>query len=79
MQTGMGPAGTIAAITEVTNLGEKTQFEPGDEAPNDGHYMEIGERAFPMGINDPQIITLKKGETFPETTNHNRKWKRKQH
>jgi hypothetical protein len=34
---------------------ERTQFEPGDEAPNTGHYIEIGENAFHMGINDPQI------------------------
>lgn len=57
-------------------MGEKTQFVPGDKAPNDGKYMEIGENAFHMGINDPQIIKLKKGDSFPETSNHNRKWKR---
>ncbi|MDE5148838.1 YjzC family protein [Paenibacillus larvae] len=58
-------------------MGEKSQFVPGDKAPNDGEYMEIGENAFHMGINDPQIIKLKKGDPFPETSNHNRKWKRK--
>lgn len=55
-------------------MGEKTQFEPGDKAPNDGRYIEIGERSFHMGITDPQIIELKKGESFPETKNEDRKW-----
>jgi YjzC-like protein len=57
-------------------MGEKTQFEAGDTAPNNGRYIEIGERAFHMGIENPQIINLKQGEKFPENTNHNRKWKR---
>lgn len=26
-------------------MGEKTEFEPGDKVPNDGVYMEVGERA----------------------------------
>ncbi len=56
-------------------MGEQTQFEPGDTAPNNGTYSEVGERAFHMGVNDPQHVTLKKGDTFPPTTNHNRKWK----
>jgi hypothetical protein len=64
-------------MTEVNNMGEKTEFEPGDKAPNSGEYMEVGERAFHMGIEDPQIVTLEKGASFPETKNHNRKWKRK--
>jgi len=57
-------------------MGEKTEFKPGEEAPNDGRYIEIGERAFHMGVVDPQIINMKAGSKFPETTNHNRKWKR---
>lgn len=24
-------------------MGEQTEFEPGDKAPNDGIYMEVGE------------------------------------
>lgn len=47
-------------------MGEKSQFVPGDKAPNDGEYMEIGENAFHMGINDPQIIKLKKGTLSPK-------------
>lgn len=58
-------------------MGEQTQFSPGDHVPNDGQYTEIGEAAFHMGINNPKIVTLQKGDTFPETRNHNRKWKRK--
>ncbi|WP_128895590.1 YjzC family protein [Longirhabdus pacifica] len=59
-------------------MGEKTEFEPGDKVPNDGRYIEIGEKAFHMGITDPKMTFLQKGDAFPETTNHNRKWKRKQ-
>jgi hypothetical protein len=62
---------------EVRRMGERTQFDQGDHAPNDGQYMEIGEAAFHMGVNNPKIVTLKKGDPFPETSNHNRKWKRK--
>ncbi|WJH36211.1 YjzC family protein [Paenibacillus aurantius] len=58
-------------------MGERTQFNPGDKAPNSGHYIETGENDFHTGINDPQVITLEAGERFPETTNHNRKWIRK--
>jgi hypothetical protein len=57
-------------------MGEKTEFRPGEQAPNDGKYTEIGENDFHMGINDPLKITLKAGERFPETSNHNRKWSR---
>jgi hypothetical protein len=64
---------------EVMTLGEKTQFTIGDKAPNDGKYIEIGEDAIHMGINDPQIVTLKKGDPFPDTSNHNRKWKHLKH
>lgn len=58
-------------------MGEWTHYNPGDHAPNDGQYIEIGENAFHMGVNNPKIVTLKKGDPFPETSNHNRKWKRK--
>ncbi|MEK3719206.1 YjzC family protein [Paenibacillus sp. FSL H8-0034] len=58
-------------------MGEWRQFNPGDTAPNDGKYIEVGENDFHMGINDPQIITLAKGEAFPQTSNHNRKWIRR--
>ncbi|GGF94138.1 YjzC family protein [Paenibacillus abyssi] len=60
-------------------MGEWTEFEPGDRAPNDGVYIEIGERAFHMGIENPKKVELRKGERFPDTSNHNRKWKKMKH
>ncbi|MED5018205.1 YjzC family protein [Paenibacillus chibensis] len=58
-------------------MGEKTEFEPGDKAPNPGVYMEVGEASFHTEIQDPKMITLERGETFPETKNKDRKWKKK--
>lgn len=58
-------------------MGEKTEFEHGDTAPNNGTYIEIGENDVHMGINDPKQIVLKKGDTFPDTKNKNRKWTKK--
>ncbi|GIP36011.1 YjzC family protein [Paenibacillus sp. J2TS4] len=58
-------------------MGERTEFNAGDRAPNNGVYIEVGENDFHMGINDPKMVELQKGERFPELTNHNRKWKRK--
>ena len=57
-------------------MGEKTEFRPGEKAPNTAHYIEIGENDRIMGINDPQKISLTAGERFPNTSNHNRKWKK---
>ncbi|MBM6386335.1 hypothetical protein D3C76_1667400 [compost metagenome] len=57
-------------------MGEQTEFEKGDKAPNDGEYTEVGEKSFHTEIQNPKRITLKKGESFPETSNQNRKWKR---
>jgi hypothetical protein len=61
---------------EVITLGERTEFSHGDQAPNDGEYIEIGENSYHMGINDPHQITLKAGDPFPKPSNHNRKWAR---
>lgn len=59
-------------------MGERTEFVKGDRAPNDGEYMEAGEKHDAiMGIEDPQTVTLKKGEKFPDTKNDDRKWIRK--
>ncbi|WP_248929313.1 YjzC family protein [Paenibacillus hamazuiensis] len=58
-------------------MGEWTEFRTGDTAPNDGEYIEVGEASFHTGIQNPRIISLKKGERFPEPSNHNRKWKKK--
>ncbi|OPA79026.1 YjzC family protein [Paenibacillus selenitireducens] len=58
-------------------MGEKTEFEPGDKVPNNGTYMEVGEASFHSEIQNPQLVDLKRGDTFPETTNKDRKWKKK--
>lgn len=55
-------------------MGEWGEFEPGDRAPNNGRYIEVGESDFHTGITNPQIIELAKGERFPATRNKNRKW-----
>jgi hypothetical protein len=40
-------------------------------------YTEVGEaRSFHTEISNPQHIKMEKGDTFPETTNKNRKWKK---
>lgn len=57
-------------------MGERTEFNAGDQVPNDGVYIEIGENDRIMGINNPKQVKLKAGANFPEPTNHNRKWKR---
>lgn len=57
-------------------MGERTEFEPGDEAPNNGVYIEVGDKDHQMGINNPQQVHLQQGEAFPETTNQRRKWTR---
>lgn len=66
----------LRTIQEVNYMGEWSEFEPGHRAPNAGRYREVGEKDRIMGINDPQIIELEKGERFPKTTNKNRKWVR---
>lgn len=60
-------------------MGEQTEFNPGDRAPNDAVYMEVGECSFHTEITNPKQIKLKKGDHFPETTNKDRKWKKKSH
>ncbi|KIL47229.1 YjzC family protein [Jeotgalibacillus soli] len=53
-------------------MGQNHQFKPGQKAPNNGFYVEIGESG--STVNKPQKIHLAAGDTFPETTNHNRVW-----
>lgn len=55
-------------------MGEETRFQPGDEAPNNGFYTEIGEGHHVSSVQDPQIIHMQRGDRFPETTNKNRQW-----
>ncbi|MBB5174822.1 YjzC family protein [Texcoconibacillus texcoconensis] len=59
-------------------MGQKRQFEPGDHAPNNGVYVEIGETG--SNVNDPKSLRMNAGDRFPDTSNDDRKWsyKRKQ-
>lgn len=48
-------------------MGEQTEYEKGDKAPNPGVYMEVGEaRSFHTQINNPKRIEMEKGDTFPK-------------
>ena len=53
-------------------MGQNRQFKAGQKAPNDGIYIEIGERAH--SVMNPKQVRLKAGERFPENSNHNRVW-----
>ncbi len=64
------------ARTGGTTVGQHKQFEPGWEVPNDGFYIEVGEHPDSASIRDPRKVHLKRGDTFPATSNHNRKWVR---
>ncbi|KAB7704068.1 YjzC family protein [Bacillus aerolatus] len=53
-------------------MGQSHQFKPGQKAPNNGAYVEIGETG--STVNNPKKVKLEAGDKFPETTNHNRVW-----
>ncbi|WP_409274405.1 YjzC family protein [Neobacillus sp. SCS-31] len=53
-------------------MGQNRQFNPGQKAPNNGTYIEIGDTG--SGVINPRKIYLKKGQPFPEASNHERKW-----
>ncbi|MDF2946256.1 MAG: hypothetical protein K0S51_935 [Bacillales bacterium] len=53
-------------------MGQNHQFKPGQKAPNNGVYIEIGETG--DNVLNPKNIKLEAGERFPETSNHNRIW-----
>jgi hypothetical protein len=53
-------------------MGQPRHFKPGDKAPNNGVYIEIGETG--DNVKNPKKLKLKAGDTFPETSNHNRHW-----
>ncbi|UOF90640.1 YjzC family protein [Fodinisporobacter ferrooxydans] len=57
-------------------MGQRNQFGPGDKVPNNGVYIEIGERAEVTGVSNPKKMKLHKGDRFPDTTNEDRKWTR---
>lgn len=60
------------ACKGVKYMGQNRQFKPGQKAPNNGAYVEIGETGS-MVVN-PKMVKLEAGDTFPETSNHNRLW-----
>ncbi|MFD0048847.1 YjzC family protein [Actinomycetes bacterium NPDC127524] len=53
-------------------MGQSHQFTPGQKAPNNGMYVEIGETG--STVNNPKKVRLNAGDRFPETTNGNRHW-----
>lgn len=53
-------------------MGQNHQFKPGQKVPNNGSYVEIGETG--STVNNPKKVKLEAGDTFPDTTNHNRVW-----
>lgn len=53
-------------------MGQSHRFRPGQKAPNDGTYVEIGETG--SNVKKPKMIKLNTGDVFPDTTNHNRQW-----
>jgi len=55
-------------------MGERTRFHPGDKAPNNGIYVEVGENDVHMGIENPKRIQLKKGDKLPDNENGDRVW-----
>ena len=59
-------------------LGQKRQFHPGEKAPNNGIYVEVGDTG--SNVVNPKQIKLAKGDRFPENSNDERIWtyKRKQ-
>lgn len=59
-------------MKEEGKMGQNRQFRPGQKAPNNGVYIEIGETG--SNVNNPQMLKLNAGDRFPETSNHNRLW-----
>lgn len=43
-------------------MGQNRHFTPGQKAPNNGVYIEIGETG--SNVNNPQKVKLKAGERF---------------
>ena len=53
-------------------MGQNRQFRPGQKAPNNGIYIEIGETG--SNVNNPKMLKMSAGDSFPETSNQNRLW-----
>ncbi|MCI0182799.1 MAG: YjzC family protein [Acidibacillus sp.] len=58
-------------------MGERTQFEPGEIAPNNGMYVEISESPHTGSVPHGEVIQLNRGDHFPPTQNKDRKWTHK--
>lgn len=58
-------------------MGERTQFDPGEKAPNDGLYVQVSESRHTGSVADSQVIRLRQGDPFPKTANKDRKWTHK--
>jgi len=54
------------------DMGQNRQFRPGQKAPNNGVYIEIGDTG--SNVNNPKQIHLQAGDRFPETSNDDRLW-----
>lgn len=63
---------TVIERKGVSKMGQNHQFKPGQKAPNNGYYVEIGETG--STVNNPKQIKLEAGEKFPDTQNQNRVW-----
>lgn len=57
---------------EVCTMGQNRQFKPGQKAPNNGLYIEIGDTG--STVNNPKRVRLKAGDKFPENSNDDRIW-----
>ncbi|AKP46364.1 MULTISPECIES: YjzC family protein [Bacillus] len=53
-------------------MGQKRQFHPGEKAPNNGIYVEVGDTG--SNVVNPKQIKLAKGDRFPENSNDERIW-----
>ena len=53
-------------------MGQSHQFKPGQKAPNNGLYIEIGDSG--STVVNPKRVKLKAGDRFPENSNDDRVW-----
>lgn len=53
-------------------MGQNRQFKPGNKAPNNGVYIEVGDTG--DNVLNPKKIKLKAGDPFPENSNDERVW-----
>ncbi|WP_428911368.1 YjzC family protein [Niallia sp. Krafla_26] len=53
-------------------MGQNRQFRPGQKAPNNGIYIEIGETG--SNVKNPKMLRMKAGDAFPENSNDDRIW-----